>query len=179
MKLFRYLRVNARILILGLTVLLASCTTNSGDSNSGPKASPSLDTLVRKHICGISPPRRDYCPTDFTRLAVDPAAASQKEMWILGYLAVDDGAVVLYENESAYRYMEYGKSIRIEGAREDLSELASSFGYRVVRIGGTFHANSYTDPRDDRLGRLVGPLRVREAQVRLGEREGPTDIALE
>lgn len=178
MKCFQCLNLVTPVLMFGLMLSLASCTIDSAEDGGSAEVRQSSGFPVRDHICGASPPRRDYCPTDFVRLAVDPTAAGQKEIWILGYLVVDDGEVVLYANEDAYRNMEYGRSIRVEGPQEELSELISDFGYRSVRLGGTFYANSYSDPRDDRLGHIVSPVKAKEAQVRLGEREGAGDIAI-
>lgn len=159
--------------------LLASCNMEQDKPEVGVDRSASearVDASKTNHVCGASLARRDFCPTDFVRLASSPASANEKQLWIIGYLAVDGGQVALFSSERAYMNMEYGRSIRVEGSRSDLSSLVSQFGYQMVRLAGEFHANSFEDPKNDRLGVLLPPVEARRAQTRMGPREGVDDI---
>lgn len=160
-------------------LLLVSCgvepdTVGEGKDHLVPE--PSVNSPRMDHVCGASVARNEFCPTDFVRLAAAPMSADGKELWILGYLVVDGGEVALFASEHAYKNMEYGRSIRIEGSRSDLASLISHSGYQWVRIAGKFRANSFQDPKNDRLGTIVPPVEARHARPRADEREGIDDI---
>jgi len=166
-----------------ISFALAECgqTIESGEPSRdyAELSADAGDQSIRaRHICGASSERMDFCPTDFIRLAVDPLAADGKEVWIIGYLAVDGGQVVLFASEEDFLDMQHGRSIRLVGSREQLEGVVSEFGYKKVRLGGKFRANDYADPKNDRLGDLLPPVTGRIVLPR-SEKEGVQDIRVD
>lgn len=74
--------------------------------------------------------------------------------------------------------MQYGRSVRVLGSREQLEELFAEFGYKKVRLRGKFRANTYDDPRNDRLGDLSSPVTGKLVLPR-SEMEGVQDIRVD
>jgi hypothetical protein len=166
-----------------LALILSACKQRNENSASSVDVSGiALETGNQRswsrHVCGISPERMEFCPTDFTRLATYPIAADGKEVWILGYLAIDGGHVVLFATEEDYLDMQYGKSIRVLGSREQLEEIFTELGYRKVRLKGKFRANSFDDPRNDRLGELLSPV-IGQPVFARSDMEGVRDIRVD
>src|SRR5690554_3839988 len=143
------------VIISMLAPVLVACERESeviaSSGDVGIVAKSDNPPSWRGHVCGLSSERVEFCPTDFTRLAAHPLAANGKEIWIVGYLAVDGGQVALFATEEDYMDMQYGRSVRVLGSREQLEEIFSEFGYKKVRLRGEFRANTFNDPRNDRL----------------------------
>lgn len=151
------------LIITNYAFLMSGCeykSENSTDATEAPVYMVSSSDLRKwvGHVCGLSMERAKYCPTDFVRLGSSPRAADGKEVWILGYLAIDNRQLVLFATEEDYLDMQYGRSIRLRGTREQLARIFSEFGNKKVRLGGVFRANHYDDPGNDRLGDLMWPI---------------------
>ncbi|MEN5118214.1 hypothetical protein ABE488_12920 [Luteimonas sp. TWI662] len=162
---------------------IAACSQESKEGSS-VKLDPGISAKERNqrdwggHVCGLSRERAEFCPTDFIRLASYPLAADGKEIWIIGYLAVDGGQVALFASEEDYLDMQYGRSIRVLGTREQLEGILSEFGYKKVRLRGRFRANSFDSIKNDRLGDLLSPVTGRVVSPRSGM-EGIQDIRVD
>ena len=135
------------LLIAGSCILLALTLASCGDRERqfaekaiSPTAEKAMFLTEYAHVCGSSLRRQDFCPTDFERLAVSPISADGKKVWILGYLAIDNGQVVIFATEEDFLDLQYGRSISVHGTREQLVKLFSEFGYKKVRISGQFRA---------------------------------------
>lgn len=150
-------------------ICLSSVITGCAGEREGEAISGIEDSTARRglagHVCGLSMARDQYCPTDFVRLASSPLAADGKELWILGYLAVDDGQVALFASEQDYLYMQHGRSVRLRGTRDQLVHIFSKYGNRMVRLGGV-RANDYNMEENDRLGDLLWPITIKAALPR-------------
>lgn len=175
-------KLSALSLAFMAAIVLASCERigdASVDRSDGAysKIEGRNDQNATKHICGTQK-RANFCPTDFTRLAVLPSAADGKEIWILGYLAIDGGQVALFATEDDYLEMQYGRSIRVQGGREQLVDLFTRFGYKKVRLRGKFRSNSFDDSNNDRLGEILPPISGKLV-VRRGVTEEAKDIGVD
>lgn len=168
------------IFVFLFAALSSSSCTNEFDDNVGHTGVKvdAIDASRNGHVCGQSQDRKRFCPTDFTRLAAAPAAADGKEIWILGYLGIDGGQVALFASEEDFLNMEYGRSIGVQGTRVQLESLFNDFGYKKTRLKGMFRANSYDDPRNDRLGELFPPVTGRLVEQR-NSLEGAQDIKVD
>lgn len=176
-------RLAGLAIILMLAPVLVACDQESKDAvlsgaDVGTDAKADNQRNRSGHVCGLSSERMEFCPTDFIRLAAYPSAADGKEVWILGYLAVDGGQVALFATEDDYLDMQYGRSVRVLGSREQLEEVVAEFGYKKVRLRGKFRANSYDDPKNDRLGDLLSPVAGKLVLPR-SEMEGVQDIRVD
>lgn len=128
---------------------------------------------TRVHGC-----RKDktWCHLDFTRLEVLSNEVHAASIWILGYMAIDNGVLTLYENEDAYLRAQNERSIEIRGTRSELEDLFKKHGYKYVRIEGKFGAGPESQ-RSSKIGVLHSPFRVVDVPIR-SRREGVNDISV-
>jgi hypothetical protein len=181
--------VVSKIIIIILIVLIAAVSvlwsrldglSAKVGSNSSAiekiKESRGGSRLISDSVCTLER-RKNWCETDFLRLSTNPYSAKGKHLRITGFLAVDNGIVALFASEEDYKSMERGRSIEVRGSREELVKLFSEFGYKKVRLEGTFGIDLHTR-RGGWLGVLLPPHAGTEVHPREA-REGVEDIAVD
>lgn len=120
---------------------------------------------------------KNWCALDFTRLAAHPMTIQGKKLFVLGYVAIDRGNLVLYATESDYALGENGRSLQVMGRRAELEELFAEYGNRYVRIEGTFDSTLSSVQHAGRIGALHPPFHTAPWEART-QREGIDNLAV-
>lgn len=128
-------------------------------------------------VCANRIPGRNWCALDFTRLSVNADAIQARRLYILGYLAIDQGNLVLYADELDYSHGERGRSLQIMGKRDELRNLALQYGYKYIRLEGTFDQKVGSVRQSGRLGAMHPPFEVVPLVPRAG-RETTDDLSV-
>lgn len=151
-------------------IFLGACSKPSGSltEHGGAARAPygTPRSIAADTVCSLASRSIDFCQTDFVRLASNTKGADGKNIWIVGFLAVDSRQLVLYANRDAFELVENGQSILIRSNYSNLVQLRSEYGNQEVRIRGTFRAAQRNSPDSSRLGTLQGKLFVKRAERR-------------
>lgn len=137
---------------------LNSPKTSTKEAGTTVKESPRYRVDEVSHVCAKRSRLRDWCSTDFVELKIYRSALQGRKVYILGYLAIDDGTLTLYQDEMAYLNTSNGMSLEIRGSLSQLKDIFSRFGYGYVRIEGTFDQG--LGSVSDRIGILHPPFRI-------------------
>lgn len=159
-------------IVCAISVILLVACGGSGDSfgecddNAVGVSHGSPPPDVANTVCSLARGSKNFCQTDFARLPSNTKEVDGKEIWILGFLAVDDRQLVLYASKDAYEFVENGQSILLRSSYSNLMRLLEEYGNEVVRVRGTFRAARRNSPDSSRLGTLEGELYVKRAERR-------------
>jgi len=128
---------------------------------------------------------RGACRTSMVALVSVPAAYNMKQLDLVGYLAVENGAIVVYSNRDAFVWGDSMQSVELVGPSESLRASAENWAFRYVRIGGLFRAGDAAMATTARAGvlenaEIYSPVHERpegaqfaEPHIRLDSEEMP------
>ena len=115
--------------------------------------------------CSTRKDGRSWCLMDFFRLASMPHLFDGETIYLTGFLAIDGGSLVLYSSEEDFQYRQPWRSLRIRGSANQIEAIAQGHLYQYVRLEGSFDSNDRADIESGRLGSMLPPVSVREAEV--------------
>ncbi|MGY0799871.1 hypothetical protein ACW7G0_12560 [Lysobacter sp. A286] len=117
------------------------------------------------------------CSLDFNALGAHREQLRGADIYILGYLAIDDRTVSLFASENDYANMERAQSVEVRAGRDELVRMFSEHGYSYVRLSGTFDIDESRRRPDGRLGMLRPPFDTVPLRPR-ADKENINDIGV-
>jgi hypothetical protein len=111
--------MNAKCVVLGSLLLLASCTQS-------PTERP--ETISCREVCDIS----------LLQLISDPARYEQKRVSVVGYLAIFNHVLALYPTEAHYKMVDVASSVGFRIPASKQQAFADTGLYKYVRVVGVF-----------------------------------------
>lgn len=128
---------------LFIVLLLMTGLSLASDVKVKPASTMKCNAVVDKvMVCDIS----------MSRLAAHPEHFNDRLVQIFGYLAIDNGQLVLYTNKLYFRYQVQSESILLDIPYKEKQFISSKWFHQYIKVVGKFAVNSQSD---ERIGALV------------------------
>ncbi len=130
---------------MGFLILLVLTTNLSLASDAKVEQASSIkcNTVVEKAM---------VCDISMSKLTAHPEYFNGRLVQIFGYLAIDNGQLVLYTNKLYFQYQVQTESVLLDISYKQKKFISSKWFHQYIRIVGKFSADSQND---ERIGALV------------------------
>lgn len=147
------------VTLLWLLLLTGVVVIKSNDQGRGIEPGSNNESFIQKK-CEAREDKVAICPVTFPDLIAHTNAFNGKLVKITGYAALDQGLLVIYSDESAYRARQEGLSLQIRDKEVSQKQLFSLYGYKLLSITGTFSGYDQSATKSGRLGTISRIVRT-------------------